>query len=96
MRKNSYAIIAIAFLIAAAGFLIPFWPLTVLGIAVMALLGYPLWAITLGLLLDLAYGAPIGTLHILVFPFTIVALASIVVREVGKRYFMDASSSDHI
>ncbi|HWB34278.1 MAG TPA: hypothetical protein VG753_03105 [Candidatus Paceibacterota bacterium] len=96
MKKNSYIAIAIIFLIAAAGFLIPFWPLTVLGVAAMALAGYPLWAIALGLLLDVAYGAPTGTLHLLIFPFTIVALAGIVVREAGKRYFMDSSSGDRV
>jgi hypothetical protein len=57
--------------------LFPFWPLSVLGIALAAFSGRWVLAVALGLLLDIAYGAPIGRWHVLYVPFTLAALACV-------------------
>lgn len=82
-------ILAVFFIVAALGFLVPFWPLCLLGIALMALWGRWLPAIITGLLLDLAWGAPVGLLHFLYFPFTICAAALALARFVGAKYVLD-------
>ena len=87
-------ILAISFALAAAGFLFPFWPLELLGILLAALSGHWIFAVVLGLLLDLAYGAPAGTWHFLYVPFTLLAVASAGVRLAGLRYFIDSSRHD--
>lgn len=79
-------IVATSFLIAAAGFLLPFWPLTVVGIALCALSGRAVFAVAIGLLLDMGYGAPVGPYHALYVPFTLCALIFIALRVFGGRY----------
>ena len=93
-KNTTYTLLAIAFVIAAAGFLLPFWPLEVLGVLILALSGHWLWGVFVGLLLDIAYGAPTGHFHVLLFPFTILALASALAYRFGRRYFFDASRQD--
>jgi hypothetical protein len=84
--KNTTWILAVSFVLAAAGYLLPFWPLTVCGILLLALSGRFIFAITMGLLFDVAYGAPVGRFHFLYFPFTIVAVIASAVRYSGRQY----------
>ncbi len=84
-------ILALSFALAAAGFLLPLWPLTLLGIALAALSGRWLSAIIIGLLLDIAYGAPAGRWHFLYFPFTIFALAAALARYYLAAYIRKSS-----
>ena len=89
MTQSSRWIYAITFLLAAAGVLLPFWPLSVVGILIAALSGRWIFAVLVALLVDLAWGAPTGTLHFLYFPFTLLALAAAAARMWGGRYFLD-------
>ncbi len=89
MSANTKWILSISFLLAAVGFLLPLWPLSLLGIALAALSGRWVFAIAIGVLLDLAYGAPLGTLHYLYFPFTLAAVVLSLVRYVGMGYVMN-------
>jgi hypothetical protein len=93
-RKKSYVLLAYVFVLAAGGFIASFWPLEALGVLIAALLGYPVYAVGVGILLDLAYGAPTGHLHPLLFPMTVLALLGLIARHWGKRYFFDASAQD--
>lgn len=81
----------IAFLFVTGGFLIPFWPLEVVGIATAAFTGSGFVAPALGLLLDLAYGSPTGMLHYLYFPFTLGGFLILIVRYVGIRFALERS-----
>lgn len=94
--KKTYTLLAIAFVCAAGGFMISFWPLQIAGIVLAGLAGHWLFAIVLGLLLDLAYGAPTGQLHALLFPCTALALAVVLLRRFGKRYFFDSSEQEKL
>jgi hypothetical protein len=85
-----------AFLLASGGFLVPFWPLEILGIIVAAFGGVPFGAIGLGLLLDLAYGAPYGFLHYLFFPFTIGSLVAIGLYQLAMRFLIQRSEQNHL
>ena len=96
MSQNSRWIYAIAFLLASAGFLVPFWPLSVAGIVLAALSGRRIFAVITGLLLDLAWGAPTGTLHYFFFPFTIAALAGFIARYCGSQYFFDRNPQEKL
>lgn len=87
---------AVIFLLAAAGLLLPWWPLSVLGVAWAALSGRWIFAVLIGLLLDIAWGAPTGLYRYLFFPFTIVALLGYVCHYWGGRYFLDRHRQEKI
>ncbi len=95
-KNRSYFFFAFAFALAAGGFLASFWPLEVLGIVLAGLAGHPIYAIGLGILLDLAYGAPTGHLHVLLFPMTALALLAVLSRRYGGKYFFDSSKQDRL
>jgi hypothetical protein len=78
----------------AGGFLFAYWPLALAGVAVAALGGSGASALGLGLLCDLAYGAPPGWLQYAVFPFTLAALAAFVAGKVLSRLIMNRSLQD--
>ncbi len=92
-NSASLTILALSFAIAAAGFLLPFWPLGLFGVAIAALSGHWIGAVIIGLLLDLAYGTPLGRLHALYFPFTIFALLVALVRYYVAAYVRKGSSN---
>ncbi len=75
----------------AASFLFSWWPLAAIGIIFAVIVGrWPL-AIILGLMLDIIYGAPLGMMHILVFPFTIFAILGALVRTFLASYLRKGS-----
>ena len=96
MSHNSRFIYAVTFLLASAGFLVPLWPLSVAGVLLAALSGRWIFGVLTGLLLDLAWGAPTGTLYYFFFPFTIVALAGFIARYWGSYYFLDRNRQEKI
>lgn len=95
-NRNRNLILAIAFLCAASGFIINFWPLEVVGIVGAALLGHYIFALLVGVMLDLAYGTPTGILYYLFFPFTLLAAASVLGRIVGKKFLIRKTPPEHL
>lgn len=79
-RRSSGLLVAASCIFVALGFLAPFWPLMLLGIALCALFGRPVVAIALGLLCDIAYGTPLGVWHVLYFPFTLFAVVGVILH----------------
>lgn len=96
MTPASRWIYAITFGLAAAGFMLPFWPLAVVGILISVFSGRWLFGIIVALLIDLAWGAPTGALHFLYFPFTLLAVAGAAARIWGSRYFLDRNRQEKI
>lgn len=94
MSLTTRYIYAITFIITAVGFLLPFWPLMVLGIIVAALSGRYLFAVFMALLVDIGSGLPLGVLRYLFVPFTILAIVAALVRVFGERYFLDKTPPD--
>lgn len=82
-------ILATYIALAAIGFLLPFWPLSALCICMLALGGRWFVAVMLGLVLDLAWGTPVGAVHELFLPFTELAAVSALVRIAAADYFID-------
>lgn len=80
-----------SFLLAAGGFLLPFWPLSAAGILILSSTGRWLSAVLIGLLLDVAWGVPGGVLHFVYVPFTLLALLAVLVRLVLQRYWFEKS-----
>ena len=78
--QSKRASIALAFLIIAAGFLFGFWPLALVGVVLAVALGHWVSALLFGLLLDVAYGVPVGFFHFVYFPITLFAVVSVIVR----------------
>ena len=84
------------FILASAGFLLPFWPLSVAGVAIATLSGRWVFAVIIGLLLDIAWGAPTGTYRYIFFPFTVLALVCMIARYYGAYYFFDRNRQEKI
>ena len=86
-EKHSARWISVVVLVlATAGFLLPLWPLSALAIAVAVGYGQLLVSIILGLLFDIAWGAPPNAPPFLLFPFTLLALFGCVVRFFSMHY----------
>ena len=96
MSHSSRLLYAITFILASAGFLVPFWPLSVAGVAIAALSGRWVFAVIIGLLLDIAWGAPTGTYRYIFFPFTVLALVCMIARYYGAYYFFDRNRQEKI
>lgn len=77
------------FMCAAAGLLLPFWPLIMLGVAAAVLSGRTIFGVILALLFDIALGSPTGWFHWIHFPLVVLALACFVVRYVALRYMLE-------
>ncbi|MES2203381.1 MAG: hypothetical protein V4474_03615 [Patescibacteria group bacterium] len=85
---------AVSFLLAAGGFLWPFWPLSVLGIILSALTGRWIFAVFMGLLLDVAWSIPTGVWDTIYLPFTALAVVVALLRYFFADYFLDRSPTD--
>lgn len=96
MSPTSRWLYAVCFVLAAAGFLLAFWPLSALAVLVCALSGRIVFALLIGLLIDLALGAPTGTAQYLYFPFVALALFGFCVRYWGGRYLRNRSTQDTV
>lgn len=97
MKQPAQRIVAAAFFIfAALGYLLSVWPLSLAGVVLMALWGRWFLAVIVGLLLDLAWGAPLGLAHFLYFPFTIAAVVAALARLWGGRYFIDRNPQERL
>ena len=94
MNKSSRLIWALTFIITAAGLFLPLWPLVVLGILIASLSGHWFFGAIMGILVDLAWGAPAGVLHYLYFPFTLEALMGGVAHTLLSGYFLDRTPPD--
>lgn len=88
--KRNFSIIAALSL--AAGFLLPFWPLCLLGTLLFAGSGQYILAIVVGLLLDALYGAPVGNLHVLYVPFTLLSFVASAAHYYLSVYFRQDST----
>jgi hypothetical protein len=86
MKNFRQWIIACSFALAALGFLLPLWPLSALGVALASGAGYWVFGVGVGLLLDIAWGAPPGVLHVVLFPFALFALLVALIRMLALRY----------
>jgi hypothetical protein len=80
MYITSVFFIGIELIFFILGFLISFWPFTLLGIGLAVWRGNWILALMFALAADLLYGVPVGLLHIVGFPFTVAALIGIVTR----------------
>jgi hypothetical protein len=85
-------IFGVSFILAVAGFLLPFWPLSLLGVLLAAATGRYIASIVLGLLLDVVYGAPVGHWHVVYVPFTLAAFIASIAHWYLGAYFRDGES----
>jgi hypothetical protein len=96
MTMQSRYIYAISFAIAAVGFLLPFWPLCVVGVLIAALSGRYVFAVIMALLLDVGSGMSTGLWRYVYIPFTILAVIASLVRAYGAAYFLDKTPLDRL
>ena len=88
--KPIYNVVSFALL--AAGFLFSFWPVSLLGLVLAAVSGQYPAAVLIGLVMDTAYGAPVGRLHLVYVPFTLLSLAACALRFYVPAYFRRGDS----
>ncbi len=92
--KNIYLILAASFALVGGGLLFPFWPLSVLGVALAAFARRFVFTVCMGILLDLAWGAPTGMFSYFFFPMTALSLLFVLARIVADRYFLRKNFPD--
>ena len=68
------------------GFFIPWWPMIFFAPLLAAFYGYWLLALMLAVCADLVFGAPIGFLHSLIFPCTILVLLIVILQSIAVRH----------
>jgi hypothetical protein len=95
MKKTPWIIVT-SFILSAAGFLMPFWPLSVAGVLLSALTGRIFFALFLGLLLDIAWGPPPGYFHILYLPFVLLSLVGSLVYMFAGRYLLSKKRQETV
>jgi hypothetical protein len=88
--KLIYSVAAI--ILFAAGFLFSFWPLCLLGLLLAAFTGQYVTAVLIGLLLDALYGAPVGRLHMVPVPFTLLAFITSALYYYLSAYFREGNT----
>ncbi len=76
------------FACAAAGLILPFWPLTVFGVVVAIVYGRVVYGLCLALIFDLILGVPTGILYWVHFPLFALALLCFVLRYFALRYMI--------
>ena len=96
MTLSSRYIYALSFAIAAIGFLLPFWPLCVLGVLIAALSGRYIFAVCMALLLDVGSGESVGLWRYVYVPFTLLAVAASLLRAYSSAYFLDKTPLDRL
>ena len=94
MTIASRYIYALTFAITATGFLLPFWPLCIVGILIATLSGRYVFGILIALLIDVGSGVPTGIVHYLFVPFTILAILATLIRVFAVSYFLDKTPPD--
>lgn len=94
MTIASRYIYALTFAITATGFLLPFWPLCIVGILIATLSGRYVFGILIALLIDVGSGIPTGIVHYLFVPFTILAILATLIRVFAVSYFLDKTPPD--
>lgn len=92
-NKNLFTLLC-AFVLVSAGFAFSFWPLVPAGIALLVLYGHTALGITAGLIFDIVWGAPMGMLAFLHFPFLLFALLCVLIRVVALRVILPRGDLD--
>lgn len=77
--KDTWTYVA-SFLLAAGGYLLPFWPLSLLGILLAVVRGKWIFAVVLALLVDLMWGPVFGLVSVVYVPFTVFAVVASALR----------------
>jgi hypothetical protein len=86
MRAFDFFIIAFSVLCMAFSLAFSFWPLIPLGIALLIFYGHTALGISSGLLFDVLFGAPVGLLSFLHFPFLLFAVLCVGLRIASIRF----------
>ena len=95
MTRNRW-LAALIFVVTAGSFLLEMWPVATVGVIAMGFVGRGFLAPLLGLLLDFAYGAPLGTASYLFFPFALLGFIVVALRYSTRRFFLDRASPDKL
>jgi hypothetical protein len=91
MRNSEPFIITLSLICMALGLVFSFWPLVPLGIALLVLYGHTALGIGAGLFFDAVFGAPVGPLAFLHFPFLLFAVLCVGLRVTSVRFILPRS-----
>lgn len=92
MKIRNKWVYTATFACAAAGLILPFWPLTVLGVVMAVLYGRVVYGLCLALIFDLILGVPTGILYWVHFPLFVLALFCFLLRYLALRYMLERGS----
>ncbi len=87
MYRSRLIFSVISFAALAAGLILSFWPLALLGLLLAAATGQYAVAIVIGIFMDVTYGAPVGRLYWLSVPFMLLAFVTCALQYYLSVYF---------
>lgn len=96
MNRLDLFVLITAALLWGASIMFSFWPFVAGAVALLVLYGHTTSGIVAALLTDLLFGAPIGLLGYLHFPFLLFALFCVALRQLSLRLVLERSSIDAI
>jgi len=79
----------LAVMLALLGLLLPFWGFVAIGIAVAMTRGNWGLALVLAAVADIIFGHPVGLLHFMVIPFTLVTVVALFGRHFLTKHMRD-------
>ncbi len=88
MNRINIFVFVFALLCMALGLLCSFWPLVPVGVALLVLYGNTTLGVTSALFFDIIYGAPVGLLSFLYFPFLLFAVLCVLLRGLSLRFML--------
>ena len=88
MKSSDIFVIVGSLVCMSAALFFSFWPLAAMGVAFLVLYGHTAWGIGAGLFFDAVYGAPVGMLAILHFPFLLFAVVCVGLRILAIRQIL--------
>jgi hypothetical protein len=95
MTAAAYAY-GVSLLLMVAGLVLPFWPLSALGVLAAVLGGRWMFGMVLALALDLLWGAPTGAWRWDPLPMATLAFVATALRLFGGKYFLDRTLPDRL
>ncbi len=89
MRGGNTLLFVFSLLLAAAGVMLGLWYLSAAGALLAVLSGSPVVGVVLAFFLDLSFGRPVGVLHSVAFPLTLLVFFLALVRAFFIRHLRD-------
>jgi hypothetical protein len=96
MNKLDLVVLLASALLCGSALFFGFWPLIAVAVALLVLYGHTAVGIVVALTTDLLFGAPVGLLSYLHFPFLLFALFCVALRQLSLKVVLERGGPNTI